>query len=108
MTHFKALYGRDPPTILDYLVRSTRDESLHVSLYQYQQVIMQLNDHMRKSKIHMEKQANTQRRDFTFNVGDFVLLKLQPHRKPLSPIACHKSYRSDSLPFYESSNVSDL
>lgn len=42
MRPFKALYGREPPSIPDYLATTTLDASLHVSLEQRQTVITQL------------------------------------------------------------------
>ncbi|XP_058753077.1 uncharacterized protein LOC131626262 [Vicia villosa] len=81
MTPFKALYGRDPPGIMDYVQSSVSDSTLDEALHQQQQILTQLKDHLRKSRATMEKQANKKRQDVTFTEGDFVLMKLQPYRQ---------------------------
>ncbi|XP_058784831.1 uncharacterized protein LOC131659692 [Vicia villosa] len=81
MTPFRALYGRDPPSISDYVNGSTSETLVEDILQQKQQIFKTLNENLQKSRIQMEKQANTKRSDVTFQVGDRVLLKLQPYRQ---------------------------
>ncbi|XP_058755573.1 uncharacterized protein LOC131628770 [Vicia villosa] len=81
MSPFKALYGRDPPNILDYVKQTVSDGTLELTLQQHQQILSELKIHLKKSRIAMEKQANTKRRNVTFVEGDWVLLKLQPYRQ---------------------------
>ncbi|XP_058742588.1 uncharacterized protein LOC131615102 [Vicia villosa] len=81
MAPFKALYGRDPPSILDYVSNSVSDVALEDSLQQQQQILNDLKIHLQKSRVAMEKQANMKRRHVTFVEGDWVLLKLQPYRQ---------------------------
>lgn len=81
MTPFRALYGRDPPNILDYVHQSASDTNLDLALSQQQQIINELKTNLKKSRITMEKQANVKRRHITFMAGDWVLMKLQPYRQ---------------------------
>lgn len=81
MTPFRALYGRDPPSIADYLSGSTSDNAFDKLQHQRSKIFQTLNENLQKSQIQMEKQANLKRQDFTFQVGDPVLLKLQPYRQ---------------------------
>ncbi|XP_058766771.1 uncharacterized protein LOC131640391 [Vicia villosa] len=81
MTPFKALYGRDPPKIPDYVCDSVEDDALRDSLQERNNILTKLKANLKKSQIQMEKQANNKRRDFTFQTGDLVLLKLQPYRQ---------------------------
>ncbi|XP_058766993.1 uncharacterized protein LOC131640630 [Vicia villosa] len=81
MSPFKALYGRDPPKLLDYVTGATPDANVNQTLQQQQEVLTQLKQHLKRSRINMEKQANKKRRSFTFQEGDLVLLKLQPYRQ---------------------------
>lgn len=83
MTPFRALYDRDPPSLLDYVAGSTQDNTLDLNLQQHQQILRQLKANFERSKISMEKQSNKHRIDFTFKVGDLVLLKLQPYRQSI-------------------------
>ncbi|XP_058734067.1 uncharacterized protein LOC131605768 [Vicia villosa] len=81
MTPFKALYGRDPPNLMDYVQHSSSEVDLESALQQQQEVLAKLKQHLRKSRITMEKQANVKRKHVTFREGDWVLLKLQPYRQ---------------------------
>ncbi|XP_058757457.1 uncharacterized protein LOC131630720 [Vicia villosa] len=81
MTPFKALYGRDPPNIPDYLCDIVTDTSLRDSLQERNTIVTQLKANIQKSQVQMEKQANLKRRDFTFHPGDLVLLRLHPYRQ---------------------------
>lgn len=78
---FKALYGRDPPSISDYASDSTTDDTLAVTLQQHHKILAKLKTNFQKSKIQMEKQAIQHRVAFTFKEGVLVLLKLQPYRQ---------------------------
>ncbi|GJS16374.1 ty3-gypsy retrotransposon protein [Tanacetum coccineum] len=74
MTPYQALYGTYPPgsskvaVVEDMLVE--RDELLRL-----------LRENLLAAKNRMEKKANLKRRKVEFNVGDKVLIKLQPYRQ---------------------------
>ncbi|XP_058746621.1 uncharacterized protein LOC131619549 [Vicia villosa] len=91
MTPFKALYGRDPPNLPSYLSDPNLDESLVVSLQKRHSILMELKEHLKKSRIQMEKQANKKRTDYAFKEGDLVLLKLQSYRQ--STVANRSSHK---------------
>lgn len=81
MSPFKALYGRNPPSLSDYIPGSASVPSLDLSLQNRQEILQLLKNNLTKSRKQMEEQAIKKRRDFTFSVGDLVLLKLQPYRQ---------------------------
>lgn len=81
LTPFQALYGRPPPKIPDYVTGSSSITSLEEPLQARHLVLQQLKENLTKSRKQMEVQANKKRRDHTFNVGDLVLLRLQPYRQ---------------------------
>lgn len=81
MPPFKALYGRNPPSLPDYIPGSASVPSLDLSLQNRQEILQLLKNNLTKSRKQMEEQANKKRRDFTFFVGDMVLLKLQSYRQ---------------------------
>lgn len=58
MTPFKALYGREPPNIPDYLAGSVEEQSLDDSLQQSHGILIKLKENLRKRRIQMKKQAN--------------------------------------------------
>jgi len=81
MALFQALYGRQPPTILDYITGSTTLNNLDDSLKRRQEVIKTLQQNLNRSRKQMEYQANKKRRDYTFQIVDLALLRLQPYRQ---------------------------
>jgi len=81
MPPFQALYSRHPPRIPDYVTGSTNIKALDDSLKQRQQVLIKLKQNLHRSRQQMATQANKCRRDFTFQVGDMVLLRLQAYRQ---------------------------
>ncbi|XP_058775850.1 uncharacterized protein LOC131650137 [Vicia villosa] len=80
-TPFRALYGRDPPSISAHLAGSVQEPSVEAILQQHHDILQTLKSNLVKSRIQMEKQANVKRLDYTFKVNDLVLLKLQPYRQ---------------------------
>jgi len=81
MMPFKAVYGRDPPRIDKYVTDSNDPPTLQKLLQQRDAVLHQLKDNLHKAQQYMKKQANKMRRHVQFNVGDMVLVKLQPYRQ---------------------------
>lgn len=81
MAPFEALYGRQPPTIPDYVPGNTTITTLDESLKNRQEILNRLKANLHSARKSMEKQANKKRRNFTFQIGDQVLLRLQPYRQ---------------------------
>lgn len=80
-TPFKALYGRDPPS----LKRLTRDQtvvsSLEDQLMEKDAILDELKANLTRAQHRMKQQEDASRRDLEFQVGDKVFLKLQPYRQ---------------------------
>lgn len=79
MTPFKALYGREPPNLLDYLHNTVSNDVLDLVLQKQQQILKELKIHLKKSRTTMEKQAILNHDHAIFYEGYLVLFKLQPY-----------------------------
>jgi len=80
MSHFEVVYGKPPPTVVQYLQGSTvvavydllsSRESIHASLQR----------RLRKVQEAMKVAADKHRRDLAFQVGDWVYVRLRPFRQ---------------------------
>nr|KYP63732.1 Transposon Ty3-G Gag-Pol polyprotein [Cajanus cajan] len=81
MTPFRAVYGRDPPTIVKYQLDSTDPPSLQELLLQRDVTLNQLKTHLVKAQQRMKKFADKKRIPLEFDIGELVLVKLQPYRQ---------------------------
>jgi len=78
---FHALYGRPPPTILDLLHTPRADTTISDLLHQHTLVLHALKHNLRKTCQRMCNQENRHHSDRTFNVDDWVWVRLQPYRQ---------------------------
>ncbi|XP_015940693.1 uncharacterized protein LOC107466221 [Arachis duranensis] len=81
MLPYKALYGRDPPSLIRYEVSSQDDQSLQDILLERDRSIEQLKCNLARSQQFMKPFADRRHRHVTFKEGDWVLVKLQPYRQ---------------------------
>ncbi|CAM8956818.1 unnamed protein product [Rhodiola kirilowii] len=70
MTPFEAVYGRPPPSILEYIPGSGEVENVDVWLARREQVIQQLRTNIAKAQHRMQQSANKHRSHKAFAVGD--------------------------------------
>lgn len=81
LTPFEALYGFPPPTLQSYIPGTTRVDALDSLLCQRAAVLATLKGHLAAVQEKMKFQADKHRQDRSFNVGDWVYLRLQPYRQ---------------------------
>ncbi|KAL0297746.1 UNVERIFIED_CONTAM: hypothetical protein Sradi_6826700 [Sesamum radiatum] len=81
MTPFQALYGRPPPSISSYVTGTTTVAALDESLRHRHSILSMARYHLARAQLRMKQQADRHRRDLTFAVGYWVLLRLQPYRQ---------------------------
>ncbi|MCI28907.1 hypothetical protein A2U01_0050110, partial [Trifolium medium] len=81
MTPFKALYGRDPPSLTRYEPQSNDPPALQQELLERDRILQQLKVNLERAQQYMKKQADKHRVDVTLQVGELVLVKLQPYRQ---------------------------
>ncbi|GJS08273.1 ty3-gypsy retrotransposon protein [Tanacetum coccineum] len=79
MTHFKVLYGRDPPHLIYY--GNVPSPVFEVDRYLEERdcILKELKVHLLRAQERMKKQADKHRTEF--EVGDWVYIKLQPYRQ---------------------------
>ncbi|CAM8981122.1 unnamed protein product [Rhodiola kirilowii] len=81
MTPFEAVYGRPPPTIIDYIAGASRVAAVEDVLTKRTRIMEQLRTNLAKAQQRMKSQADQHRTPVEFAVGDLVYLKLQPYRQ---------------------------
>ncbi|XP_057792974.1 uncharacterized protein LOC131009575 [Salvia miltiorrhiza] len=81
MSPFEALYGRKPQMIPPYSPGATSIQALDDLLQQRDILLNQLKEILRQSQFRMKQQADCHRRDVEFQIGDMVLVRLQPYRQ---------------------------
>ncbi|KAI5438609.1 hypothetical protein KIW84_024371, partial [Lathyrus oleraceus] len=81
MCPFRAVYGRDPPMLIKYDSSPLDPPSLQTLLQERDKVLALLKENLSKAQQTMKKFADSKRRVLEFQVGDHVLVKLQPYRQ---------------------------
>ncbi|KAL4367666.1 hypothetical protein GQ457_05G008100 [Hibiscus cannabinus] len=81
MPPFRALYGRDPPTILTYLEGSTCNAQLDRQLLERDELLRVLKGNLQQAQLRMKNQADKHRRELHLEDGSWVFVRLQPYRQ---------------------------
>ncbi|GMI82095.1 hypothetical protein HRI_001879000 [Hibiscus trionum] len=81
MTPFRALYGRDPPTILTYLEGSSRNTQLAQQLLERDELLRVLKTNLQRAQQRMKLQADKHRRELILSEGSWAFVRLQPYRQ---------------------------
>lgn len=80
-TPFEVVYGRKPPVLVHFLEGETRVEAVAQELRDRDEALRQLKFNLQKAQEQMKMQADKRRKEVQFDVGDWVFLKLWPHRQ---------------------------
>nr|GEY31547.1 Ty3/gypsy retrotransposon protein [Tanacetum cinerariifolium] len=81
MSPFRALYGREPPSLPQYTLGSSQVASIDATLVEHQRVITLLKNTLAKTRQRMTDKANKHRIDKDFQEGDLVYLRLRIYRQ---------------------------
>lgn len=81
MIPFKAVHGRDPPKLIRYVPNYGDTPDLQLQLIERDQLLQQLKANLQKAQQTMKTQADRKQTDVSLEIGDQVLVKLQPYRQ---------------------------
>ena len=76
-----ALYGYHPPSITSYLREKTKVQAVEDHIEYQQQVLQLLKDNLTLAQNRMKQQGDQYRSEISFDVGDWVFLRLQPYKQ---------------------------
>jgi hypothetical protein len=91
MTPFMALYGYHPPSITSYLKEKSKVQAVEDHIENQQQDLQILKDNLTMAQNRMKQQADQNRSERSFEVGDWVFLRLQPYKQ-----MSHKQAKKDN------------
>ncbi|MCI27025.1 RNA-directed DNA polymerase (Reverse transcriptase) [Trifolium medium] len=80
-TPLETVYGRAPPTITRWGQGETRVEAVQRELLDRDEVLKQLREHLLRAQERMKGLADKRREDKSFEVGEWVFVKLRAHRQ---------------------------
>lgn len=80
-TPYVVVYGRPPPTVLQYVPKTAKVQAVEDLLYDRDRVKRLLLDNLNKARDRMKKFADRRCTERNFGVGNRVLLKLQPYKQ---------------------------
>ena len=81
LTPFEALYGFPPHTLQSYVLGITRVAALDALLCQREAILVTLRANLAVAQEKMKIQADKHKQDRSFEVGDWVYLRLQLYRQ---------------------------
>lgn len=81
MTPFEALYGYSPPSQVAALEQPSKVKGVNQFLAEKQNMLASLKLQLQKAKDRMKIQADKNRVEREFEVGEYVYLKLRPYRQ---------------------------
>lgn len=79
-TPFKALCGRDPPTVLKWKDDNCMVEEVNEQIWERNEMLQRLKSHLEQVQVVMKEPADKKRREAEFQVGDKVYLCMQPYK----------------------------
>jgi hypothetical protein len=80
-TPFQVVYGRKPPVLVHFLEGETRVEAVAQELRDRDEALRQLKYNLQRAQEQMKYQADKKRKEVQFELGNWVFLKLRPHRQ---------------------------
>ncbi|WVZ23343.1 hypothetical protein V8G54_001887 [Vigna mungo] len=80
-TPFEIVYGRTPPSLVRFTQGETCVEAVAADLVDRDEAIRQLKYHLLRAQQQMKKYADKKRRFMQLEVGEWVFIKLRPHRQ---------------------------
>ncbi|GJX90688.1 putative mitochondrial protein [Tanacetum coccineum] len=80
-TPYEVVYGQAPPLHIPYTAKDSSVEDVDRTLQAREKVIQLLKFNLKKAQDRMKSQADKRRSDRSFEVNDWVYLKLQPYRQ---------------------------
>jgi hypothetical protein len=81
MTPFMALYGYHPPSITSSLKEKSKVQAVEDHIENQQQILQILKDNLTMAQNRMKQQADQHSSERSFEVGDWVFLRLQPYKQ---------------------------
>lgn len=94
MTPFQALYGFKPPMVAEVVLPDCHDISTLEQLRNRQMAQQVIKDNLCKAQSRMKHQADKNRTNREFSVGDMVYLKIQPYGH--TTLSTHQSIKLHS------------
>lgn len=86
---FEVVYGRSPPYLPQFVPGETVVEAMAQELLNMDEALKQLRYHLERAHDQIVKFANKKRRPATTKEGDWVYLKIRPHRQASMPTRLH-------------------
>lgn len=77
----KGVHGRPPPVLTRFIPGEMAVEVVAQELQTRDETLKQLRYHLTKAQDQMAKYANRKQRPVEIKVGDWVYLKIRPHRQ---------------------------
>ena len=71
-----ALYGYNPPSITSYLRENSKVQAVEDHIEHQQEFLQLLKDNLSLAQNRMKQQADQHRSERSFDVGDWVFLRL--------------------------------
>lgn len=81
ITPFEAVYGRPPPAMSNYSNGSSKVHQVNCDLRDRNHVLHVLKNNLQNAQSRMKQQADKHRTERSFEVGDWVYLRLQPYKQ---------------------------
>ncbi|KAK2417448.1 hypothetical protein QL285_039746 [Trifolium repens] len=80
-TPYEIVYGRTPPAITRWIQGETRVEAVQKELLDRDEALKQLREQLLRAQDRMKQLADKKRCDRSFEVGEWVFVKLRAHRQ---------------------------
>lgn len=87
MTPYEIVYGQTPPVHLPYLPGESKIQVVAKCLEERENTLLILNFHLTRAQLRMKQHADKHRSERTFEIGDWVYVKLQPYKQQ-SVVTC--------------------
>uniref|UniRef100_A0A2N9HT66 RNA-directed DNA polymerase n=1 Tax=Fagus sylvatica TaxID=28930 RepID=A0A2N9HT66_FAGSY len=80
-THFEVVYGREPPSLLTYVLGIAKVAAVEDELLQRDLVLADLKENIKVAQERMKRSYDSKHCEKIFEVGNWVYLRLRPYRQ---------------------------
>lgn len=81
MSAYQTLYGKPPPTILEYSAGPAKDEEVDQLLQDRDALVPGIKFHLQQAQDRMRLNFDKGRKELVFSEGDQVYIRLRPYRQ---------------------------